>query len=449
MQTTAYFSNIAEHISLKLNKAEQSIYIAVAWLTNPDLFQILIEKARDDIIVQILVSNDEINQNSRIDFSQIKIGKSSAFLVGNGKDDLMHNKFCIIDHYVVITGSYNWSKRAESNNHENIIITEGDIELAEQFITQFKKIRNNYFIYNEFIEFPVEEVKNHLQILKNYILLEDIDGVFREIKKLTKYNFNKDILLIISALKKNLLTDAIKIIDNFITCHHQLNIHNDLELSSLKLNLLNLQYQANAYDDKKIELESILAQFQNRHTKELGEYISKLLNLRKMKAFMDKDEDKYIEVERYEREYNEQLLQEDKKKIFELDNEGKRELKIIYKKASILCHPDKVHEELKELAEITFNRLKSSYEDNDLATVKKIFADLQKGKLAKRADSINEKEKIKAKIQELKEKIAYLEREIFTIQDSKEYKMIMEIDNWDVYFSNIKSQLINEIERIS
>ena len=50
MQTEAVFESIADHISIELEQAESSIYIAVAWLTNRKLFNILLEKAQQGII---------------------------------------------------------------------------------------------------------------------------------------------------------------------------------------------------------------------------------------------------------------------------------------------------------------------------------------------------------------------------------------------------------------
>lgn len=447
MQTTAYFSNIADHISKELNQAEQSIYIAVAWLTNPDLFQILVDKARNGVTVQLLVSNDEINQNSAIDFFELKIGNSVAYLIGNGKDDLMHNKFCVIDHSVVITGSYNWSRKAEKNNHENIVITKDDFELADQFIAQFKQIRDSYFSHSESQEFPVAKIIKRLEILKNYVLLEDEEDIERESRKLNMYAFQQDIAEIITALKKNEFAKAIELIEEFIRRHHQLTIYADVELAALKLEIRHLEYQANAYDDEKTELEKMLILFQNRHSRELGQYISRLLHLRKLKALEENDDEKFNEAEQDEWEYNQQLAEESKKEIFELSEEEKRELKKAYKRASILCHPDKVNEELKEIAEETFNRLKQAYEANDLNSVNEILADLQQGKFTKRSDTINEKEKLKAEIQKLKSKIAHLEAEIFAIKESEEYQTITEIEDWDDYFDDIRSQLMNEIER--
>jgi phosphatidylserine/phosphatidylglycerophosphate/cardiolipin synthase-like enzyme len=55
----------------------------------------------------------------------------------------MHHKFCIIDGYVVITGSYNWSYNAE-NNDENILICSGNTDLVNQYKKELKRIIENY-----------------------------------------------------------------------------------------------------------------------------------------------------------------------------------------------------------------------------------------------------------------------------------------------------------------
>jgi phosphatidylserine/phosphatidylglycerophosphate/cardiolipin synthase-like enzyme len=46
---------------------------------------------------------------------------------------------------IVITGSYNWSYKAESN-FENVIITSYDTTLAEQFISEFNNIRKQNLV---------------------------------------------------------------------------------------------------------------------------------------------------------------------------------------------------------------------------------------------------------------------------------------------------------------
>lgn len=53
---------------------------------------------------------------------------------------LMHNKFCVIDLKKVITGSYNWTNKAEYNN-ENISMIKDRIT-AEEYANEFKEIKS-------------------------------------------------------------------------------------------------------------------------------------------------------------------------------------------------------------------------------------------------------------------------------------------------------------------
>lgn len=516
MKTEALFDNIAERIGEELRQAEQSIYLAVAWLTNHQLFDILVEKAKQGITVQLLCSNDKINRNNGIVFDRLQMGNSAAYFIGDGEKDLMHNKFCVIDSRVVITGSYNWSYKAEKN-HENIVITTDDFQLCDQFISQFTQIRDTYVHHQENFDFPLAKIIKRLEILKNYVILEDDEDITRESRKLAEYQFNQAIAEIITALRQNAFSEAIALIETFIRRHHQVAIYNDVEISALKLEIRYLEHQLNAYDDEKTELEKLLSQFQHRHSKELGSYISRLLHLRKLKFVWD--DEKFAEAEQDEREYNQQLEQENQKRILELTEEEKRELKRSYKKASILCHPDKVSDEMKEMATETFHRLKQAYEEdnltevndilyelepnnffqtyseefellqqlgeeNDVIEIENIFNKLEKENFSKtrfhqfnqlkeaykekntiqanniisqlkqgnffkaRSETLSEKDKLKVAIQKLKSKINQLEEEIVAIKESEEFQTISEIEDWDRYFSDVKQQLIQEIEKV-
>jgi phosphatidylserine/phosphatidylglycerophosphate/cardiolipin synthase-like enzyme len=52
----------------------------------------------------------------------------------------MHNKFCVIDLKTVISGSYNWTKKAQYNNES--IEVKHSRQLAEQYATEFIKLKS-------------------------------------------------------------------------------------------------------------------------------------------------------------------------------------------------------------------------------------------------------------------------------------------------------------------
>ena len=448
MQTEAVFENIAERIQKEISDANKSIYIAVAWFTNKNLFNELVNKSKEGCVISLIISNDEINQNSSIDFERLITPNSKVYKIGNGNTELMHNKFCVIDYSTIITGSYNWSYKAE-NNFENVIITSNDTALAEQFISEFNNIRKQYYpdeIKKDLV-FPLNKILKRLEILKNYILLEDIEELDRETLKLNVYDFNNDLSEIIEDVSKGEFSSAIIKIQNFISKNQQLSVWNDPEISALKLEIKNLENQLNGYDNEKIELEKLLSEFQYRHTIELGEIILDILKLRKLK-FKDNKE-KYDEAESDEKDYQDQFDSEKEKEIFELNEEEKIELKKKFRKATVLCHPDKVSEEFKAAAQDMFIELKNAYDTNNLKRVIEILEDLEKGNyFSSKSDTISEKELLRKAIAKLRKKIEKLEREIISIKQSDTFKTIIDIDDWDDYFQNTRQKLEVELKNL-
>jgi cardiolipin hydrolase len=53
----------------------------------------------------------------------------------------MHHKFAIFDKQLVLTGSYNWTRGAARDNHENFIIT-SETRLVERFLEVFERLWN-------------------------------------------------------------------------------------------------------------------------------------------------------------------------------------------------------------------------------------------------------------------------------------------------------------------
>ncbi|WP_372650035.1 phospholipase D-like domain-containing protein [Draconibacterium sp.] len=447
MQTEAIFENIAGQIQQEIEKAQQSVFIAVAWFTNKALFNTLLNRAKDGCRVSLIISNDEINQNSPVDFELLNMNGSVVYKIGDGDSVLMHNKFCVIDHSTIITGSYNWSYKAESN-FENVVITRNDTMLAEQFIAEFNKIRKQFF-QDEPSEnyFPVDKIVQRLEILKNYILLEDTEELKREVSKLQNYRFNTDISEIVGDVNGKEYAAAIKKIQQFISGNQQLLVWTDPEIEALKLEIKNLENQLNAFDNEKTELEKILSEFQHRHSGELGELILEILKLRKLRYKSDKT--KYEEAANDEKEYRAQFEKEKKRQVFDLNDEEKANLKKKFRKATVLCHPDKVSDEFKEAAQQMFIELKTAYDANDVKKVSEILNDLENGNYFKaKSETITQKDVLRSAIAQLCRQIKQLEDEIIYIKQSETFKTVSSITNWDEYFIITKEKLQEELESL-
>lgn len=137
----AYFENIQDVIIDHISQAKESLKIAMAWFTNPIIFNVLWRVCKRGIDVQLLINNDRINNRvNGLPFDRLV--EADAILYVASPPSLIHNKFCIIDDKIVIDGSYNWTMLAETNNDENIVVIENG-NVIRSFIDAFDTLIKN------------------------------------------------------------------------------------------------------------------------------------------------------------------------------------------------------------------------------------------------------------------------------------------------------------------
>ena len=147
----SYFENQSKYIIGEIKNAITSIKVAVAWITDDEIITALMEAGKKGVKVEIITSakmfSDEYKKKHIEIISALKsVGNCKVFRIGsetNDFDSLMHHKFSVIDTEIVITGSYNWTKKAKRNNEDVIIINNS--ENAKNYLDQFEKIKNQYF----------------------------------------------------------------------------------------------------------------------------------------------------------------------------------------------------------------------------------------------------------------------------------------------------------------
>lgn len=142
-----YFQDIEHHIIKHIENAQTRILICVAWFTNETIGAEIIKKRNID--VEVVIDDNEINRNC-INLKRLKTENIEVSFIKdlNKRYYLMHNKFCVIDNTIVITGSYNWTKNANTND-ENISVI-SDKTIAAYYSQEFRRIKD--------IEFPVDNI---------------------------------------------------------------------------------------------------------------------------------------------------------------------------------------------------------------------------------------------------------------------------------------------------
>lgn len=144
---------ILQRIKYELGEAEQEILVAMAWFTNAELFSIIAAKLDDNVKISIILS--EHADNEKLDFDHLIAKGAQLERIKNIGWGMMHQKFCIIDRKIAITGSYNWSNNAK-NNHEHVIVTDFP-KTVNELVDTFMKIQKRSHQLNN--GYTLEELK--------------------------------------------------------------------------------------------------------------------------------------------------------------------------------------------------------------------------------------------------------------------------------------------------
>jgi phosphatidylserine/phosphatidylglycerophosphate/cardiolipin synthase-like enzyme len=135
----AYFSpedNIEKIILKRINKAKKSIHFMAFSFTSDKIGEAIIKKSKQGIKVKGIFEA----RGSKTRYSEYIKMKIEGIPVKKDKNRyVMHHKVIIIDGVRVITGSYNFSKNANKNNDENIIIIDNK-KIADKYIREFYKL---------------------------------------------------------------------------------------------------------------------------------------------------------------------------------------------------------------------------------------------------------------------------------------------------------------------
>ncbi|MBI4870278.1 MAG: hypothetical protein HY814_01780, partial [Candidatus Riflebacteria bacterium] len=134
-----------------IETADASIYVASFYLSDARLINALRVKREQGVDVKVVTDKLGASQKEPLDPDQPEVKlKVSDYLrscdIGYKADTsskLMHHKFAVIDAQtgsdpIVITGSHNWTKGADSQNDENTLVLHSGT-LATQYLAEFRR----------------------------------------------------------------------------------------------------------------------------------------------------------------------------------------------------------------------------------------------------------------------------------------------------------------------
>jgi len=223
-------------------------------------------------------------------------------------------------------------------------------------------------------------------------------------------------------------------------------IHEYSGYQNLKLELKNLEKWCAELTIEKTECESIINTFNNKYLLCFGELIKEILELRasifgKRKQY--EEQNKVFKILGNLYESLEGLPEE-------FDDLEVQELKIAYRKACRLCHPDKLEEDEKNKGAEVFKSLNEAYRNQDLAKVSDILLKLETENnfLPPHSENIDDRAALEQKIIVLYEQIEVLDAEIKILKENNIYQRIQNIGDIDSYFSELECELQTELKAL-
>lgn len=464
MELKAHFSNIHEVIIDHLEKANSEVVAAVAWFTDRDMFEVLCKKARSGINVSVALIGDDINQGpGALNFPRLEAaGGRVAFLAqGNRDEPTMHHKFCVIDRKTVITGSYNWSRKARRND-ENITVVTDSIEFAAKYLETFESllVRAGHGVP---VIVDAEAARRRLEMIRNLILLGEQNDVATHVHRLRAVAETLQVTRIIAALDRGEYRVALEEIDAYLRKATALVVAGYADIARLRFVLECLELRLESLSDEKADLERRLITFNRRHDEALGDVIQLVLKARAELARIaaDRKNDEELgadeaaqDAEEAFKSYSRQHAElQSAEPLPKLDDEAEREMRSLYRKACSLCHPDKVPNEKKDSAHLVFVQLQEAYKRNDLAGLRAIHEALAAGGLpGTRSTTLTEVESLKAAIAELEHAIDMLVVELKALQESDGIRLTVAAGtgeaDWDRYFAQQRELLGTELARL-
>jgi len=136
---TAYFSprgGCAAAVVAALDSARKTLDVAIFALTHDDITNALLSAHQRGVAMRVVVDADEAKGKYSDHAKLIAAGIDVRIDVMSG---LLHDKIAVVDGATLVTGSFNWTRSADRENAENLlVITLPDV--VGQYALQYEKI---------------------------------------------------------------------------------------------------------------------------------------------------------------------------------------------------------------------------------------------------------------------------------------------------------------------
>ena len=134
--------------------------------------------------------------------------------------------------------------------------------------------------------------------------------------------------------------------------------------------------------------------------------------------------------------------------LVELSPEQQQELKSLYRKLAMQCHPDRVEDALKANAKTFFQQLQTTYQNNDLVNLKNLKLQIEQGLgELKNNELLSETERVRKKLTALQRTMARLRQQHASLIQSSVWREINIHPDWNIWMDEQAEQLQAELQK--
>lgn len=137
--------NCTQAIVREIQAAQKEICVQADTFTSEAIASALIAARRRGLPVWVILDKAEVQSQS---LAARTFHENGIKVYVDSVEKVNHNKVIIIDSSVVITGSFSFTKSAEFENAENLLIIRNRVEVTNAYLADYKKHFEHSFAYN-------------------------------------------------------------------------------------------------------------------------------------------------------------------------------------------------------------------------------------------------------------------------------------------------------------
>lgn len=124
-----------ETVVENLNKARSNVLVQAYSFTSAPIAKALVDARKRGVHVEVILDKSQRTEKySSADF----VAHAGIPTYIDAKHAIAHNKIMVIDGKTILTGSFNFTKAAEENNAENLLVIQ-DATLAAKYAANWQK----------------------------------------------------------------------------------------------------------------------------------------------------------------------------------------------------------------------------------------------------------------------------------------------------------------------